>query len=142
MADQYTQLGQQAMRDTMGQAAALTGGYGTSYANLVSNQAYQQYLTALNESIPDLYDRAYQVYQDEGDELLSQYQLAASHPGYLEAISPRTYTVTTPEDEEDETEDSTAGNSSYLQALLKSGLLGNTGTTQDAATNALQAGLA
>ncbi len=29
--DRYTQLGQRAMKDAMGQAAGLTGGYGTSY---------------------------------------------------------------------------------------------------------------
>lgn len=90
MADQYTQLGQQAMRDTMGQAAALTGGYGNSYAELAGNQAYQQYLTALNQQIPDLYDRAYNVYQDDMDWLIQQYQLAAAHPEYLEALTPST----------------------------------------------------
>lgn len=88
MADQYTQLGQQAMRDTMGQAAALTGGYGNSFAQQVGNQAYQQYLTYLNEQIPGLYDRAYNVWQNEGDRLLERYQLAASHPGYLAALQP------------------------------------------------------
>lgn len=88
MADKYTQLGQQAMRDTMGQAAALTGGYGNSYAQQVGNQAYQQYLTYLNEQIPGLYDRAYNVWQNEGDRLLERYQLAAAHPGYLAALQP------------------------------------------------------
>jgi hypothetical protein len=78
MADRYTQLGQQAMRDTMGTAAALTGGYGNSYANLVGNQAYQGYLGQLNSMVPSLYDRAYKVWQDEGDDLLARYQLAKS----------------------------------------------------------------
>lgn len=77
-ADQYSQLGQQAMRDTMGTAAALTGGYGNSYANLVGNQAYQGYLGQLNSMVPSLYDRAYKVWQDEGDDLLARYQLAKS----------------------------------------------------------------
>lgn len=93
MADQYTQLGQQAMRDTIGQAAALTGGYGNSYAQSVGNQAYQQYLTALNEQVPSLYDRALNAYMTQGDQLLQQYQLAAAHPEYVNAIKPRTYTV-------------------------------------------------
>ncbi len=75
-ADQYTRQGQQAMMDTMGQAAALTGGYGSSYASTAGNQAYQQYLTQLNSIIPDLYDRAYQRWQDEGTQLESQYSLA------------------------------------------------------------------
>lgn len=90
MADQYTQLGQQAMRDTMGQAAALTGGYGNSYAQQVGNQTYQQYLTALNQQVPELYDRAYNAYQDETNRLLQQYELAAAHPGYLAALTPQT----------------------------------------------------
>jgi hypothetical protein len=101
------------MRDTTGQAAALAGGYGNSYANQVGNQAYQQHLTALNDNIPQLWDRAYQVYQDQGDQLMQQYQLAAAHPGYVEALSPRTYTVNPP-----------AGNqSAYNLALISAGLL-------------------
>lgn len=87
-ADEYTQLGQQAMRDTMGTAASLTGGYGNSYADQVGNQAYQQYLTALNQQIPSYYDRAFQAYQAEGDRLLQKYQLAAAHPSTLASLTP------------------------------------------------------
>lgn len=86
MADQYTQQGRLAMQDTMGTAAALTGGYGNSYANQVGNQAYQQYLTYLNEQIPSLYEQAYNTWAGEYDRLLQQYQLAASHPDYMAAI--------------------------------------------------------
>ena len=32
--DRYVNLGKQAMQDTMGQAAALTGGYGSSFSQL------------------------------------------------------------------------------------------------------------
>lgn len=120
MADQYTQMGQQAMRDATGTAAGLTGGYGNSYANQVGNQAYQQYLTALNQNIPDLYDRAYQAYMNQGDQLMQQYQLAAAHPGYLDAIKPRTYTVA-----DDTTDDKTADQQAYLAALGNAGLLGS-----------------
>lgn len=74
-ADQYTRKGQQAMQDAMGQAAALTGGYGSSYGATAGSQAYQQYLTQLNGMVPELYDRAYQRYQGEGDELTKQYQV-------------------------------------------------------------------
>lgn len=100
MADQYTQLGQQAMMDTMGQASALTGGYGNSYAQSVGNQAYQQYLAALNDQIPSLYQQAYNVWQNEGDRLLQMYELAAQHPGMIEALSPRTYTYSQKSSEE------------------------------------------
>jgi len=74
--DQYMLTGQQAMMDTMGQAAALSGGYGSSYASTAGNQAYQQYLTALNNMVPDLYDRAYEQYRNEGEDLYNRYALA------------------------------------------------------------------
>lgn len=89
MADQYTQLGRQAMRDATGTAAGLTGGYGNTWANYVGNQAYQQYLTQLNNNIPELYDRAYNAWLNEGNELLQQYELAASHPGVLGSLAPK-----------------------------------------------------
>ena len=71
------QQGQLAMQNTMGQAAALTGGYGSSYASTAGNQAYQQHLTGLNEVIPQLYDAAFQRYRaDVSDtkDLLGIYQ--------------------------------------------------------------------
>lgn len=123
MADRYTQQGQLAMRDTMGQATALTGGYGNSYANQVGNQAYQQYMTALNDNIPQLWDRAYQAYLNEGDQLMQKYELTAAHPGYVDALSPRTYTVTPPRADEKE-DDPPAGNQSANNlALMNTGLL-------------------
>ncbi len=74
--DQYQTAGKQAMQDTMGQAAALTGGYGSSYASTAGSQAYQGYLQKLNSIIPNLYDRAYSAYQDQGTALQNQYALA------------------------------------------------------------------
>ena len=76
-ADKYTQLGKQASLDTMGQAAALTGGYGNSYAQNAANQQYQQYLLNLYDKGMDLYDRAYQRYQDQQGDLYNQYNLIA-----------------------------------------------------------------
>lgn len=73
--DQYTNLGQVAMMDTMGQAAALTGGYGSSYSQSVGQQAYNSYLQKLNEIVPDLYQMAYQQYRDEGTDLLNQWSM-------------------------------------------------------------------
>ena len=67
--DQYTQQGKKAMMDTMGQAAAMTGGYGNSYAQTAGQQAYQDYLTQLNNIVPELYQQAWNRYNQEGDEL-------------------------------------------------------------------------
>lgn len=89
VADQYTQMGRTAMRDATATAAGLTGGYGNSYANQVGNQAYQQYMTQLNSMIPELYDRAYTAWQNQGDDLMTQYQMALAHPGNLATLTPR-----------------------------------------------------
>lgn len=75
--DQYTALGKLAMQDTMGQAAAMTGGYGSSYASTAGNQAYQQYLSQLNEVVPELYGMARDQYNQEGQEMYTQYGLLA-----------------------------------------------------------------
>lgn len=76
--DQYQNLGRQAMQDTMGQAAAMTGGYGSSYATTAGNQAYQNYLTQLNNIVPDLYNAAYGRYTQEGADLMNRLNLAQS----------------------------------------------------------------
>lgn len=76
--DQYTRLGQQAMKDTMGQAAGLTGGYSSSYAQNVGQQAYDDHLTKLNAVVPELYAQARAAYDAEGDDLYRQFQLAAA----------------------------------------------------------------
>lgn len=73
--DQYVQSGKQAMQDTMGQAAAMTGGYGNSYAATAGNQAYQAHLGELNEVVPELYQMALDRYTREGDELMDQYAI-------------------------------------------------------------------
>lgn len=59
----------------MGRAAALTGGYGNSYAQTAGQQAYNTYLQQLNDRIPDLYELAYSKYQQEGEELRDRYKL-------------------------------------------------------------------
>lgn len=76
--DQYTQQGKLAMMDTMGQAQAMTGGYGNSYAQAVGQQAYQGYLQQLNEVVPELYGMALDQYNQEGQDLYNQYSMLAA----------------------------------------------------------------
>ena len=79
--NQYVQGGRLAMQDTMGQAAALTGGYGSSYASTAGNQAYQQYLGGLNDRLLDLQNSALARYEAEGNRLqtlLGNYQTQES----------------------------------------------------------------
>lgn len=73
--DRYIQQGKQAMMDTMGQASALTGGYGNSYAQQVGQQTYQGYLQGLNDKVPELYQLALDRYNQEGTDLLNKYGL-------------------------------------------------------------------
>lgn len=79
--NQYVQGGRLAMQDTMGQAAALTGGYGSSYASTAGNQAYQQYLGGLNDQLLNLQNNALARYEAEGNRLqnlLGNYQAQES----------------------------------------------------------------
>lgn len=71
-ADKYMQQGKAAMRDTMGQAAALTGGYGNSYAQNVGQQAYDAALQKMGDVIPEFYGMALDQYNAEGDALTKQ----------------------------------------------------------------------
>ena len=75
--DQYTTQGKMAMMDTMGQAAAMTGGYGNSYAQSAGQQAYQGYLQQLNNVVPELYQLALNQYNTEGDAMYNQAALMA-----------------------------------------------------------------
>jgi hypothetical protein len=72
----YTTMGQRAMQDTVGNAAALTGGYGNSWAATAGSQAYQQYLQQLNDMVPQLEQQAYARYNQEGEDLRQNLGLA------------------------------------------------------------------
>lgn len=76
-AQSYQRRGRLTMRDTMGQAAALTGGYGSSYAQSVGQQQYDSYLQSLGEALPELYGMAWQRYNAEGDALKTAWELAS-----------------------------------------------------------------
>lgn len=75
MADEYSRRGKLAMMDTMGQTAAMTGGYGNSYSQSAGQQAYQAHLQELNEVIPELQQMAYDRYLQEGQDLYNQYAM-------------------------------------------------------------------
>lgn len=75
--EQYVNQGNMAMMDTMGQAAALTGGYGSTYSQAVGQQQYNNYLNQLNQMVPEFYDRAFNYWQAEGQDLYNQYGLVS-----------------------------------------------------------------
>ena len=73
--DLYTQQGKMAMEDSMGQAAALTGGYGNTYGQAVGQQQYNDYMRKLNGIIPDLENSAFSRWQAEGSNLMNRYNM-------------------------------------------------------------------
>ena len=75
--DKYIQQGKMAMGDAIGQASAMTGGYGNSYAQSVGQQAYQAQLQNLNDIVPQLYAMALDQYNQEGQNLYNQYGMVA-----------------------------------------------------------------
>ena len=73
--DRYAEEGRRAMQDTMANAAALTGGYGNSYAQTAGQQAYNQYMQAANDVIPTLEQRAFERWLAENNGAMEQLQL-------------------------------------------------------------------
>ncbi len=63
--DQYTRQAQLGQQGAMAQAAALSGGYGNSYAATAGNLAYQENMSQLNNVIPELYNAAMQKYEND-----------------------------------------------------------------------------
>lgn len=64
-AENYKNLGNQAMQDTMANASTLSSGYGNSYATTAGQQAYNSYLQQLNDIVPTLYQQARSNYDTE-----------------------------------------------------------------------------
>lgn len=77
MLDRYIQQGKQGMMDTMGKASAMTGGYGNSYAQTAGQQTYQGYLQGAYDMMPQYYQMALDRYNQQGNDLLHQYNLVA-----------------------------------------------------------------
>lgn len=73
--DKAIQQGKMAMGDAIGQASAMTGGYGNSYAQSVGQQMYQKELQNLNDVIPELYQLAYDKDNQEVQDLYNQYAM-------------------------------------------------------------------
>lgn len=67
--DSYTRSAKLALQDTMAQAAALTGGYGSSYAATAGSQAYQEQMAHLDDALPTLYGLALERWNSENDAL-------------------------------------------------------------------------
>lgn len=80
-AQQYAANAKLAMEDTVGQASALTGGYGNSYAATAGQAMYNQHMQGLNDRATELYQLALQQYNAEGDRLNNLYSMTANAYG-------------------------------------------------------------
>ena len=90
--ENYDQQGKLAMENTMGQAAAMTGGYGNSYAQTVGQQVYMQSMKDLNEMVPTIQSMAQEKYDQETNDLYTKYSLYKglsdeSYNKYLQELS-------------------------------------------------------
>ena len=71
--------GKTAMQDTMAQASALTGGYGSSYATAAANGAYNNFVQDAYNNLPEYYQTALDAYNSETNNLynrLNMYNVA------------------------------------------------------------------
>jgi hypothetical protein len=62
----YKQLGSDAAENTIGKAAALTGGYGSSYATTAAAQANNDYMNQFADVAANMEQNAYNRWQDQG----------------------------------------------------------------------------
>ncbi len=74
--EDYLRRADRSMRDTLGRASALTGGYASTYAEDKAQQAYDEEIFRLTELLPDYYDRARTAYDKEGKALQDAIGLA------------------------------------------------------------------
>lgn len=69
--------GKQAMQDTIGQASALTGGYGSTYATSAGNQAYNAFIEDAYDNLPQYYQMARDAYDRDGEEMYRQFGMVS-----------------------------------------------------------------
>lgn len=92
MSDMYVQQGRRAMQDAIGEATALTGGYGNSYAQGAGQAAYGNYLQQLGAQAPQFQQNAFARWQSEGADMMDRYNMAAAreesdYARYQDALS-------------------------------------------------------
>lgn len=69
---QYMREGRRAQEDAMGQYAAMTGGMPSTAAMAAAQQANDYYNAQMNDKIPELYKLAYDMYNNEGNNMMSR----------------------------------------------------------------------
>ena len=76
--DMYKRNATLGQRNATAQSAAMTGGYGNSWAQTAGQQIYNQQMQGLNDVSTDLYNLALSRYQAEGSEIMSKYGMLSA----------------------------------------------------------------
>lgn len=74
LSNRYQKQAQLGMEDAIGRAAALTGGYGNSYAMSLGQQAYYDKMDELNDVAIGLYQNAYNMYRDKRNDAYTDWK--------------------------------------------------------------------
>ena len=74
--EQYDAQGSRAMQNQLGAAAAFSGGYNSSVAQTSSQNAYQNYLSALSEKAAETYQNALNMYRYNQQNMFDKYNAA------------------------------------------------------------------
>ena len=130
----YEQQGQTAMKDTLGQVAARTGGMASSYATSAANQSYNNYMQTLEDAARsmfneeyskkmDAYNMAQQEYNNEWNRYQNEYSQAwdkydAENSAYL---SDRTYNYQLKRDQKSDEDAATAQAQDDILAIWQAG---------------------
>ena len=67
--------GKTAMKDSIAQSSALTGGYGNTWAQTAGQQAYNQYIQSAYENLPAYYQLALDAYNQEENSLMQKFSM-------------------------------------------------------------------
>jgi len=93
--ERYTQGGQKAMKDTVGDISARTGGMASSFAAVAGQQAYSDYMQGLETAAQDAFDRNRQREQEKlavlQDAEQTEYARYLNRVAQDEAIRDRNY---------------------------------------------------
>lgn len=76
--EQYTRAAEQSRKDTMGRAAALTGGYGSTYAETAAAQAYDREMDKLHDRVPEIYETRRKEHDAAQDALYEKWRMLSS----------------------------------------------------------------
>lgn len=91
-AKEYTKNAKLGMENAMGEAAALSGGYGNSYAQTVGQQQYNATMQELNNIIPELEQNEYNKYLQGLQNNMNAYNAvsqaeASDYAKYMDSLS-------------------------------------------------------